>query len=230
MALARTFRVGAILTDIEGTAAPIRFVHSVLFPYARRALPTLIDARGHEPEIAAALARVRAAAPGRDPLATLLEWMDQDRKAEPLKTLQGIAWREGYASGAIRAELYPDVPPALHRWRAAGVALAVYSSGSVDAQRLIFGHSQAGDLTGLFDGFFDTRTGAKRDASSYAAIAEALNRSAPGILFLSDIAAELDAAATAGFQTCQLLRPEDGAIPSTHPHAGDFDAVETLIA
>ena len=203
----------------------------MLCPYARSPLPNLLARRGNEPDIAAAVARVRAAAPGRDPLTTLLDWMDQDRKAEPLKTLQGIVWRDGYASGVLRAELYPDVPPALRRWRSAGHILSVYSSGSVDAQRLLFRHSDHGDLTGLFAGFFDTRVGGKREAASYGALAGALDAMPERILFLSDVGAELDAAAASGLRTCQLLRPQDGAVPSpSHPQAADFDGVETLLA
>ena len=223
--------IGVVLTDIEGTTTPIRFVHDVLFPYARAALPALLADRGGEPDIAAALGRVRERFPERDPLATLLDWMEEDRKEEPLKTLQGITWRDGYVSGALRSELYPDVPPALHRWHAAGRQLAVYSSGSEAAQRLIFGHAAAGDLTPLFSAFFDTRSGAKRDPASYRAIAGTLEASPATILFLSDVAAELDAARDAGLRTCQLLRPDDGAVASDrHPQAADFDAVEPLLA
>jgi enolase-phosphatase E1 len=223
--------IRTLLTDIEGTTTPIRFVHEILFPYARAALPRLLTKRAAEPEIASALHLVRHEAPDRDPLETLLAWMDEDRKAEPLKTLQGIAWRDGYASGALTADLYPDVAPALHRWHASDRQLAVYSSGSEEAQRLIFGHAPSGDLTPLFTGFFDTRVGAKRDPASYAAIADALQATKTTILFLSDVAAELDAAAQAGLRTCQLLRPGDGAVPSdAHPHAIDFDDVERLFA
>ncbi len=220
--------LGAVLTDIEGTTTPISFVHDVLFPYARRILPAMVGS--NDPEISSALERVRQAAPGHPPLETLHDWMDRDVKAEPLKTLQGIVWRTGYASGEIQAVLYPDVAPALARWRRAGLRLAVYSSGSVEAQRLIFGHAPSGDLTGLFDAFFDTRVGPKRAQASYAAIAADLALPPGRILFLSDVAAELDAAAAAGLTTCQLLRPGDEAVPSAHPRAADFDAVELLFA
>jgi enolase-phosphatase E1 len=154
--------------------------------------------------------------------------MDQDAKITPLKSLQGLIWGEGYASGALRSELYPDVPPALRCWHQSGTKLFVYSSGSVQAQKLLFAHSPAGDLTPLFDGFFDTRIGAKRAAASYQAIAAAIAIPTPSILFLSDVAAELDAAAQAGMLVCQLLRPQDGTQPSTHPAAADFDAVGAL--
>jgi enolase-phosphatase E1 len=221
--------VRAVVTDIEGTTTPIRFVHDVLFPYARARLPALLAERAADAEVAAALARVREAAPGADPIETLTLWQDADLKAEPLKTLQGIAWRDGYRSGALRGELYPDVPSALRRWHAGGLGLAVYSSGSVEAQRLLFGHAAAGDLAGLFGGFFDTTTGPKREATSYARIAAALGLPPATILFLSDVGAELDAAVEAGFATCQLLRPGDGAEPARgHAQAADFDAVARL--
>jgi len=219
----------AIVTDIEGTTSPISFVHDVLFPYARARLPAFLAERGAEPEVAAALAEVQALAPGQAPRDALLGWMDADAKITPLKSLQGLIWAEGFASGALHGELYPDVAPALRRWRAAGVRLYVYSSGSVSAQKLLFGHTPDGDLTGLFSGFFDTRVGAKREAASYAAIAQALQLPASEILFLSDVAAELDAAAEAGLRVCQLVRPQDGTEAAGHHVAADFDAVSDAL-
>lgn len=216
----------AVLTDIEGTTSRIAFVHDVLFPYARAHLPALLEQRAAEPDVAAVLADVDRLAPGQDRLATLLGWMDQDAKITPLKALQGIVWRDGYARGDLKGDLYPDVAPCLRAWAADGVRLFVYSSGSVAAQRLIFGHSAAGDLTGIFVGFFDTHVGAKRDAASYARIAEETGTAPGAMLFLSDVAAELDAAAGAGLATCQLVRAEDRTAPSdTHATAADFYAV-----
>lgn len=214
------------MLDIEGTTTPIAFVHDVLFPYARARLPDLVRDRAHDPAVSAELAAVRAQAPGQDPLTVLLGWIDADAKATPLKALQGLLWREGYADGTLRGALYPDVAPALHRWRAGGARLFVYSSGSVEAQRLLFGHSDAGDLTGLFDGFFDTRTGPKREAGSYRAIAAAAGLPAGAMLFLSDVAEELDAAAAAGLRTYQLVREADGtAVSGRHPAATEFGEV-----
>lgn len=212
----------AVLLDIEGTTTPIRFVHNTLFPYARAGLAGLLATRSQESEVAALLAEV----PGSDKLATLLAWMDADAKATPLKALQGILWRDGYASGELHGELYPDVAPSLRRWASAGLRLCVYSSGSAEAQRLLFGHSVAGDLVPLFTGFFDTRIGAKREPASYAAIAQGLFLPGAEVLFLSDIEAELDAAMTAGLRTCQLVRASDGTVASgRHPTALDFGAV-----
>jgi len=215
----------AVLTDIEGTTTPIAFVHRVLFPYARAALPGLLR-RTDEPQVAGAIEAIRVLAPDADPLAQCLAWMDADAKVTPLKLLQGLAWRDGYESGALSGELYADVAPALRAWHAAGVRLAVYSSGSEAAQRLIFAHTPEGDLTGLFAAFLDTRIGGKREPASYAEAARRLDRPPGTILFLSDIAAELDAAAAAGLATCQLVRPADAtAACAGHPAAADFAGV-----
>ena len=209
-----------ILTDIEGTTTPIAFVRDTLFPYARVRLPALLSVP--DPAVQAALADV----PGSDRLATLLAWMDGDVKAGPLKTLQGIAWAYGYADGSIIGALYPDVAPALARWHAGGVGLAVYSSGSVAAQRLLFRHSVGGDLEGLFTAYFDTATGGKQEPASYIAIVAACQTAPGNILFLSDTAAELDAAQRAGMTTCQLVRSQDGTVASgRHRVATHFNEV-----
>jgi enolase-phosphatase E1 len=202
----------AIITDIEGTTTPIAFVHRVLFPYARARMGAFV-ASGH-----AALADVP-----EPKLATLLGWMDRDEKITALKTIQGILWEAGYGAGDITAELYDDVPLALRRWARAGLRLFVYSSGSIAAQKLLFAHTPAGDLTPLFQAYFDTTTGPKRESASYATIAKGIGLPGAEILFLSDVEAELGAAAAAGLQTCQLVRAADGTKASTrHAHAADF--------
>jgi enolase-phosphatase E1 len=167
----------AIVTDIEGTTTRIAFVHEVLFPYARARLEGFLRAHADRPDVAAALADTARLAPGIAPLAALLGWMDQDAKIGPLKAIQGMIWNDGYAAGALTGELYPDVAPCLRRWRSAGVRLFVYSSGSVAAQKLLFRHSSAGDLEGLFSGFFDTGVGPKREAASYACSSPTCRRS-----------------------------------------------------
>ncbi len=223
-------RPTAILTDIEGTTTPIAFVRDELFPYARARLPDFLARHGAEPEVAALLAEATHLAASRPVQDALLAWMDADAKVTPLKALQGLIWEEGYARGELLGRLYPDVPPALRQWRARGIRLYVYSSGSEAAQRLIFGHSDAGDLAGLFSGFFDTRAGAKREAASYRAIARAIGLPPGEVLFLSDVGEELDAAAQAGLLTTQLARAQDGTIASTrHPVAADFAALRTRI-
>ncbi|MDO9711647.1 acireductone synthase [Paracraurococcus lichenis] len=216
----------AVLTDIEGTTTSIAFVKDRLFPFAQAALEGFLAAHGAAPAVASILDDVRAAAPGQDPVAALRGWMAADAKVTPLKALQGLIWRQGYADGRLKGHLWPDVAACLRAWRAGGVTLAVYSSGSVEAQRDLFGHSEAGDLTPLFAGFFDTRVGAKREAPSYAAIAAALGLPPEEILFLSDVAEELDAARAVGLQACQLVRAADGTVPSgRHPEEADFPGV-----
>ncbi len=205
----------AILTDIEGTTTPIAFVHEVLFPYARARMASFVES-GH-----ALLADVP-----EPRLKTLLGWMDRDEKITALKAIQGVIWDEGYAAGDLKSVLYPDVPPALRRWSKAGLRLYVYSSGSVAAQKLLFGHAPEGDFTPLFQGFFDTKVGPKREAASYAAIARGANITPGEFLFLSDVEAELDAALASGFRTCQLVRPKDQTLASTrHETAADFTQV-----
>jgi enolase-phosphatase E1 len=217
-----TVQPAAVLTDIEGTTTPIAFVHDVLFPYAQARLAAFCAAHEDHP----ALAEVARLAPGADPLETLLTWMARDEKIAPLKDIQGMIWAEGYASGELTGALYPEVAPALRLWAQAGVRLLVYSSGSVAAQRLLFGHTDTGDLTPLFAGFFDTASGSKRDAASYAGICQESGVLPRETLFLSDVPAELDAAASAGLRTCQLVRPADGTQQSgNHPVAANFAEV-----
>jgi enolase-phosphatase E1 len=208
--------VRAIITDIEGTTTPIAFVRDVLFPYAATHLPAWIAAHRDEPEAAAALADLEAhRAPGdADIVATALRLIAEDRKVTALKTLQGLVWEAGYATGSLTAPIYDDVAPALRAWHAAGVRLAVYSSGSVRAQRLLFKHTVAGDLSPLFTAWFDTTTGAKVDAASYAQIAAALALPPGDVAFLSDAPAELAAALHAGLQAVGVVR--DGARLDTH--------------
>jgi enolase-phosphatase E1 len=221
--------IRAVVVDIEGTTTPISFVHDVLFPFARAHLPGLVSESAAEPAVAAELAAIQQLAPGADPVTVLLGWMDEDAKHTPLKALQGLVWGQGYANGTLKGMLYPDVAPCLRQWHGNGCRLFVYSSGSIDAQRLLFGHSDAGDLTGLFSGFFDTRTGPKRSGASYEAIAAQIGLPPDTILFLSDVEAELDAATTAGFAVCQLVRPTDRTIASArHPTADCFPTVAEL--
>lgn len=196
-----------IVTDVEGTTSAISHVHEVLFPYSRARIPSWV----RRPE-AAQVVREVAADPD-EAAAVLIGWIDADVKATPLKTLQGLIWAEGYASGELTAHVYDDVPPVLRRWSAEGVPVYVYSSGSELAQRLWFRHTQHGDLLGHFAGHFDTvSAGPKREVASYQAIAKSLGVARPEELtFLSDVAAELDAAAEAGWHTIGVSRPEDGS-------------------
>ncbi len=210
----------AILTDIEGTTTPLAFVHRTLFPFARARMASFCEANPGTPELAEV---------PQPKLATLLGWMDRDEKITALKTIQGMIWAQGYAAGEITGDLYPDVAPALRRWVRAGLRLYVYSSGSVPAQKLLFRHAPEGDLTRLFNGFFDTQSGPKRDSASYGAIAKAVNAPPAELLFLSDMEPELDAAAYAGLRTCQLVRADDATLPShRHATAPDFNVVASM--
>lgn len=216
-----------ILTDIEGTTSSISFVKDVLFPYARRALPAFVAAHGQEPEVRRWLDVVAAENGGlcQDDMIveTLQGWIDADRKHTALKALQGMLWEKGYGSADFTAHMYPDAVEALGRWQANGHRIAVYSSGSVPAQKLFFGHSDAGDLSPLISGWFDTETGGKREAESYRRISAALGVPAGELLFLSDVVEELDAAREAGLGTVLLDRRNDYPQPrlgeATHGHA-----------
>ena len=206
-----------VLTDIEGTTTPIAFVQQVLFPYARRHLASFLAEHHQHP----CLAQV-----DEPRLATLQGWLDRDEKITALKTIQGIIWEQGYHDGSIVADVYPDVSPNLKRWTRAGLRLYVYSSGSVAAQKLLFAHTAEGDLSPLFQGFFDTNVGTKRNPDSYRLISRGINVPPSEILFLSDIGGELDAAMEAGLRTCQLVRSQDGttAVPG-HANAKCFTDV-----
>ncbi len=228
----KEFRVAkVILTDIEGTTSSIRFVKDVLFPYARERLPAFIETHANTPEVQhwlheAAKEAGWVAASRQEIIDLLVSWIDADRKSTALKALQGMIWKDGYESGEYRAHLYPEVAARLRAWHREGKRLYVYSSGSVPAQQLFFGHSEAGDLTPLFDGYFDTETGGKREAESYRRIAEAIGLPASEILFLSDIVEELDAARAAGLATTLLARaPTTCPIDGVHPCVADFDAI-----
>ena len=216
-------RPRAILSDIEGTTTSIAFVKQVLFPFARAHLPAYVAAHAADPEVRRCLDAARAAT-AADPtltddavVALLLQWLDEDRKVTPLKTLQGLVWAAGYASGELQSHVYDDAADQLHAWHAAGLPIYIFSSGSVAAQRLLFGHTTHGDLTTLLSGYFDTTTGPKLDPSSYHAIARALGLPSGDMIFLSDHTGELDAASAAGMRTICLDRGESD-IPASTPH------------
>lgn len=230
--------IRALLTDIEGTTSSISFVKDVLFPYARRALPAFLKARGKDPEVArwvdAVAAEIGAAGPDACITEVLQGWIDEDRKHTALKALQGMIWKAGYENGDFTAHVYPDAAERLQAWHAAGLPLWVYSSGSVNAQKLFFGHSAAGNLLPLFSGHFDTEVGGKRDASSYLRIADALGLVPAEILFLSDVVEELDAARDAGMHTALIDRPQDyphpreGEYTHGHPRHTDFSRIDPV--
>ncbi|CAN5582480.1 acireductone synthase [soil metagenome] len=223
------------LTDIEGTTSSIAFVKDVLFPHARRELPRFVREHGDEPQVRrwldAVATEIGAACNDAAIVEVLQGWIDTDRKHTALKALQGLLWEDGYRSGDFSAHIYPDAADALRRWHDDGYRLAVYSSGSVAAQKLFFGHSDAGDLRPMFEAFFDTETGGKREAGSYVRIADALGQAPENLVFLSDVVAELDAAREAGLRTVLVDRREDYPVPrigdtgNGHPRVTSFDAV-----
>ena len=235
-------RVRALLLDIEGTTTPVDFVTRVLFPYARGRARDFLIRRASEVRDDLALLfseheaderegrspppwRDRSPAESLDPAAAYVHWlMDRDRKSTALKALQGRIWDEGYQAGHLRGQVYPDVPRALARWRAQGRDVAIFSSGSVLAQKLLFSRSEAGDLTPFLRGYFDTTTGAKGDAESYRKIARALVQAPGSVLFLSDVTAELDAARSAGMATGLCVR-EASPASADHPAVRSFDVV-----
>lgn len=229
--------IRAVVTDIEGTTTPLAFVHEVLFPYARKRLAAFVTENESDPEVAAALrdARALGGLPDVDlqgTIALLHSWMDEDRKAGPLKLLQGLIWRRGYEEGVLKGEVYGDAAARLRQWHERGLRLFVYSSGSEEAQKLIFGFSDKGDLASLFEGFFDTRIGAKLESASYRAIAGAAQLPAEAMLFLSDHAGEIAAAEEAGMKVVRIdraLAADSWQHEDASPVAGSFDPVEAQI-
>jgi enolase-phosphatase E1 len=212
--------VSVILTDIEGTTTSVNFVYEVLFPYFREHLDDLKDMLD-QPEVRHALENTKNLAEemygkpivSSDELLTVLrQWSLEDKKLTPLKTIQGILWKRGYEQGKLKGHVYEDVLPAFEQWAKQDVKIAVFSSGSVMAQKLIFGNSTSGDLTRYLQAYFDTETGNKREEKTYRSICDKLQVEAKNVLFLSDIIQELQAADKAGMQTVQLVRPDTEAV------------------
>ncbi len=222
-----------ILTDVEGTTTSISFVHDTLFPFAKERLKEYVQKHSDKAEVQSALALTKQTAleenqktlNDEEACELLLKWIKEDRKHPALKSLQGEIWEEGYASGAIKGHVYPDVLPALKKWKDNGIELGVYSSGSVKAQHLIFGFSTEGNLRPYFGHHFDTAVGHKREVASYKNILKALNLEASEVLFLSDIKEELDAAQEAGMKTIQLVRQDD-VILGNHPRVHNFSEIK----
>ena len=233
--------IRGILLDIEGTTTPIAFVHDVLFSYARAHASEFLKNNISSDEVRAdvallyedhALDVVNYQEPPTlteeiESLADYIEWLiDQDRKSTGLKSLQGKIWRQGYLDGGLKSQVFADVAPALERWRAAGLSVSIFSSGSVLAQQLLFAHTDAGDLTSFIDNYFDTNTGKKGEAESYLQIAEEMGLEPSEIVFISDVVDELDAAEEAGIKTLLSVRVGNPIQPATHHQAiNSFDEV-----
>lgn len=233
-------RPRAIILDIEGTTTPIAFVTKTLFPYARRHLRSFLDHDGdassdviarlhaehhHETDTSCPPWPDDSPAAGRAAAIPYVQWlMDRDRKSPALKDLQGRIWENGYRSGELVGDVFADVASALERWQREGIGAGIFSSGSVLAQKLLFAHSSAGDLTRYLRWYFDTGIGAKGDPESYARIALHIATPPADVLFVSDVLRELDAARTAGMQTAMSMRPGNAPQPA-HDHrvVGSFD-------
>ena len=236
-------RLRAILLDIEGTTTPVDFVYGTLFPFARARVEEFLSRHRQDNEVAADLEALRRqreteaqALPDLPPwredslgaqiasASAYTRWlMDHDRKVTAMKSIQGKIWEAAYRSGELRGQVYPDVAPAFERWRRQGRKVAIFSSGSVLAQKLLFAHSTAGDLTAHIGAYFDTATGPKQDEQSYRRIAAALALSPAEVLFLSDVLAELDAAQGADMETALCVRSDAAA-----SHAGRHAVVHTF--
>jgi enolase-phosphatase E1 len=208
----------AVLVDIEGTISPASFVRDTLFPYSRERLADYVAANSGNPTVQDILARTSALADGADAVGTLIGWQEQDIKAPPLKKLQGLIWESGYRSGELKSPIFSDAFRALKLWKAEGLPLYVYSSGSVQAQLLFFEFNTEGDLRPLFSAYFDTEIGAKTEPSSYLSISESIRATPGGFVFFSDNAKELQAARLAGFQPIHVVKDD------TEPHT-DFPQI-----
>jgi enolase-phosphatase E1 len=206
-----------ILMDIEGTTTSISFVHDILFPYSEQRLSQFVKFNEPPEAIRNILAETQKTVLEENKIQIneeqsidkLIEWIKSDRKHPALKKLQGLIWSKGYRSAELKGHVYQDVPEALLKWTQANIQLGIYSSGSIEAQKDLFGFSIYGDLNTFISNNFDTSTGPKRDIASYNKICQELNIAPEDILFLSDISEELDAAKNAGFKTTQLVRLED---------------------
>ena len=221
--------IKAIVTDIEGTTSSLSFVKEILFPYARANLADYVRLHAEEPPIKSLLEatskELGVALDTEQAITQLIQWLDEDKKATPLKSLQGLIWEAGYKKGDFKGHVYQDAVDNLKNWKAKGLDLYIYSSGSVYAQKLLFEHTEYGDLTPLFSGYLDTLIGGKKERDSYLTIANQIGIPADQLLFLSDIKEELDAAKTAGFKTIGLTR--DGLPDSIggHLQVSSFDFI-----
>jgi len=227
-----TAGIRGILLDIEGTTTPISFVHDVLFSYARTHVRDYLKKHLNEADVRADISLLDADYQGQNFRANDLdavaahvnELIDLDSKSTGLKSLQGKIWHEGYSDGSLRAQVFPDVAPALARWRVAGLSVSIFSSGSVLAQQLLFAHTEAGDLRPFISNYFDTGVGKKGEAESYRRIAEAIGLQPGEILFISDVVSELAAARETGMKTVLSLRP--GNQPQTS--AADYQQIHNF--
>jgi len=241
----------AIVLDIEGATTSIRFVYDGLFPFVRENVGRFLDQNWDDPQVQSDVDLIRAQAQSdlaggavdapqvpsgaqatADDVSRNVHWqMDQDRKTTGLKSLQGKIWKDGYASGELKGHVYADVPEALHRWNDLGISVYIYSSGSVAAQKLLFGNSEAGDLMPLLSGYFDTTTGPKKEAGSYTAIAASIGAEPSRLVFITDNLDEAIAADAAGLRAFVSLRPGNHPVDEhSFPEISSFGELDKLIA
>ncbi len=219
--------IRAILTDIEGTTSSLSFVKDVLFPYSKKKLADFLSKHSEDSEVQRILREVQEIESG-DPVKTLLGWIEEDRKITPLKELQGLMWEEGYKTGELKGHIYEDAYRKLKEWHNKGIPLYIYSSGSVKAQKLLFGHTQHGDLNFLFSGYFDTKIGNKKDPQSYRRIAEEIGLKPEEVLFLSDNPEEIEASAKTGMQVIRVAREGESEFIENFPYrqVRSFEEIE----
>lgn len=198
--------IRSIITDIEGTTSSLSFVKDILFPYASANLESFIENNENNIAVQNIIQEVTGSDSSKNPVSILKDWIKLDLKLKPLKDLQGLIWESGYNSGAYQGHIYDDAYYKLVDWHKQGIKLYIYSSGSVFAQKLLFGHTKFGDLNYLFSGYFDTRVGHKREPASYINILTEIKEAPEDVIFLSDIREELEAAADTGIQVVQLVR------------------------
>ncbi len=197
--------IKAVLCDIEGTTTSLSFVHDVLFPLSRKEMDRFVHENWNDPELGQLFAQTQKQSPD-EVIQLLKSWINADKKEGILKQIQGKIWKRAFESGQIRAHVYPDVSKKWNEWKDHGIKVYIFSSGSIEAQQLLFRFSEMGDLTGFIDGYFDTATGPKKDPESYRMIARVVQLPPKEMLFLSDVPAELDAARDAGLQTVLIVR------------------------
>ena len=223
--------IKAIVTDIEGTTSSISFVKEVLFPYSRQHMETFIITHQNDSTIQTFLQDINCIVGKelsiQEQIAQLIQWIDEDKKITPLKAIQGLIWKSGFAEGAFKHHMYEDAVHALRKWHREGFSLYIFSSGSIYAQQLLFRHTAYGDLTPLFTNYFDTTIGAKRETAAYRAIVEEISDDniASEILFLSDVQDELDAAKAVGMQTYWIVRDGKVRAESVHRQVTNFEQI-----
>jgi enolase-phosphatase E1 len=212
----------AVLCDIEGTTTSLSFAQDVLFPLSRKEMDFFVRKNWTDPELQPVFAQLKKQTP-EEAIQLLQNWIDEDRKEWTLKQIQGKIWRSAFESGEIRSHIYPDVPKNWEKWKRRGIRIYIYSSGSVEAQKLLFRYSESGDLTNWIDGYFDTEMGAKKETKSYSNIAVVTQLPPEQFLFLSDVETELDAARVAGLRTTHVIRDEKTQPGGNHVAVKSFD-------